>query len=78
MIKLTEIISKPVISISSGVIFGTVDNAVFNKKFCLTHLSVFDEKSNAALIPASRILHAENNAVIVKNIIISSSAAQVN
>lgn len=79
MIKLTEIINKPIISISSGVILGAVENAVFNKKLCLTHLSVFDrEKSNAVLIPASRILHAENNAVIIKNITISNSTAQVN
>lgn len=68
MYRLTDIISKPVISISEGKQIGTAESAVFNKTLSkLTHISVFDlELEDKVYIPASYILNMEKEAIMVK------------
>lgn len=68
MYRLTDIISKPVISIADGKQVGTAESAVFNKSLSkLTHISVFDlELEDKVYIPSSLILSMEKEAVMVK------------
>jgi sporulation protein YlmC with PRC-barrel domain len=69
MIKLTDIISKPVICVSSASTLGTIENAVFDKKLSkVSFLCVFDEElGEKKYIRASSIINTANNAVTVKS-----------
>lgn len=69
MLNLTEIIAKPVISLSEGTAIGTVENAVFDKKLKkLKFIVVFNENMEEKIyIPSNYILNAQNSAVIVKS-----------
>lgn len=68
MYRLTDIISKPVVSISEGKQIGTAESAVFSKSLSkLTHISVFDlELEDKVYIPSSCILSMEKEAIMVK------------
>jgi uncharacterized protein YrrD len=69
MINLTDIISKPVICLSSATTLGTIENAVFDKKLSkVSFLCIFDEElGEKKYIPVSSIINATNNAVTVKS-----------
>jgi sporulation protein YlmC with PRC-barrel domain len=68
MLKLTDLISKPVVSLAEGRLVGTAQNAVFDKKLKkMQYLAAFDENGGEdVFIPASSVVACENHAVIVK------------
>ena len=69
MLNLTDIISKPVLSLSQGKALGSVENIVFDSKLCkMTYLCIFDEEyGDKRYIPSGLVLYACNNSVVVKS-----------
>ena len=69
MIKLSALISKPVISIYDCELIGIVYNALFDKKTkTLNYLIILDEENDLEYaLHTKYILSASNDAIIVKN-----------
>lgn len=70
MYRLTDIISKPVVSIAEGKQIGTTESAVFNRRLSkLKFISVFDlELEDKVYIPSSLILSMDKEAIMVKGL----------
>ena len=67
---LTELLSKPVISLYEGKTEGTIKNAVFNKNLKkLRWLVLFDDQDmlEQKFLPADEVFSVGENAVIIKN-----------
>ena len=70
MRRLTELLSKPVISLYEGKTEGTIKNAVFNKNLKkLRWLVLFDDQDmlEQKFLPADEVFSVGENAVIIKN-----------
>ncbi|MDD4210944.1 MAG: PRC-barrel domain-containing protein [Clostridia bacterium] len=70
MRRLSELLSKPVISLYEGKTEGTIKNAVFNKNLKkLKWLVLFDDQDmlEQKFLPAKEVFSIGENAVIIKN-----------
>jgi uncharacterized protein YrrD len=70
MKRLSELLSKPIISLYEGKTEGTIKNAVFNKNLTkLKWLVLFDDKDilEEKYLPAKDIFSVGENAVVIKN-----------
>lgn len=69
MIKLTDIISKPVVSIFDCKQIGIIENVLFNKlKKTIEYFIIYDEKNDALYSISIKSIVGLNNFVLVKNI----------
>ncbi len=69
MIKLTDIISKPVVSIFDCKYVGIIENVLFNKsKKNVEFLIVYDEKDDIEYIITPKSIINLNNYVLIKNV----------
>lgn len=70
MYKLSEILSKPILSLFNGKVEGTIKTAIFDKKLQkIKYLIVFNENEqiDEYVIPTSSIFSIGENALVVKN-----------
>lgn len=70
MYKISEILSKPVISLYEGAVEGIIKNFTFDKKLKkITHFIVFDAEENAddQVITSNNIFAIGENALVIKN-----------
>jgi len=70
MYKLSEVLSKPILSLFNGRIEGTIKTAIFDKKLQKIKYFTFfneNEQNDEYIIPSSRIFAIGENALVVKN-----------
>lgn len=70
MFKLSEILSKPILSLFNGKIEGIIKTAIFDKKLLkIKYLIIFDEseQNDEFAIATSSIFSIGENAIVIKN-----------
>ncbi len=70
MYKLSEVLSKPILSLFNGRVEGTIKTAIFDKKLQkIKYLLGFNEneQNDEYIIPVSSIFTIGENALVVKN-----------
>ena len=70
MYKLSEVLSKPILSLFTGKVEGTIKTAIFDKKLQkIKYLLVFNEneQNDEYIIPTQNFFAIGENALVIKN-----------
>ncbi|MBR2967809.1 MAG: hypothetical protein IKC35_03410 [Clostridia bacterium] len=68
MYKVSELLGKPLLSLSEARMLGTINNVYFDEKFCkATYVSIFTDEEDGLFFPIAKLLDVTGDAVVTLN-----------